>query len=124
MPPTTRASVKASPEKSDAAAPSAEESGLKGTVAPTQNTKSLPSTLPAPSSSLFKYVILLPLLSLAVTAAVSIRSMDLLRQTGVVALMSVGGYFATLRLIPLSAIAAAQHTRNAQLFSARRRRAS
>ena len=116
MPPATRASVKASPEKSSAAAP-AEESGLKGTVAPTQNTKSLPSTLPAPSSSLFKYVILLPLLSLAVTAAVSIRSMDLLRQTGVVALMSVGGYFATLRLIPLSATTAAQHTHNAQSFA-------
>ena len=102
MPPTTRAAVKSSPVKSTDTTP-AEDSGLKGSAAPAHNNKPLPSTLPAPTSSLFKYVVLLPLLSLVVTAAVSIRSLDLLRQIGVVAVMSVGAYIATLRLIPLSA---------------------
>jgi len=103
MPPTTRAAVKSSPVKSSDATTPSEDAGLKGTAAPAQNNKPLPSTLPAPTSSLFKYVVLLPLLSLAVTAAVSIRSWELMRQVGVVAVMSVGAYFATLRLIPLSA---------------------
>ena len=106
---THRAAAKSSVAKPDDSTPST-DSGLKGTAASAQNNKPLPSTLPAPTSSLFKYVIALPLLSLLVTAAMSIKSWELLRQVGVVAVMSVGAYFATLRLIPLSAGNSNAHT--------------
>ena len=93
MPATTRANVKTAVAASlapDAAAPS--------------ETRTRPLAVQQASPLLYRLVVLLPLISLALTLLFRVHSWDvvLTQQLAVVILMSVGAYLATRHLIPLS----------------------